>query len=339
MFMNYFCYILFFPMLFISSLMIFLSNSYFSMWMIMEINLISFISMMIFDKLIKYNNLMNYFIIQSFNSYLFLLSSLFLNNNNNSILNFFIMMMNFSMMMKISIFPFHIWYIKIMKNMNWMNIFLLSSFQKIIPLYCLNYIYNLLNILLKINSLMILLSSLMCAIIGINQIFLKLMMSYSSMIQMSWIMIIMFINEKSAILYYLIYMMINFSLMMMFYKFNMNKVSDFHIMKFYNKFLYLMMMLMMMSLAGTPPLLGFLMKWVSVEMINIHIPMFMLMMMIFNSLISMFFYYRIIMNSMLKYYMMMKIKFKMLNINNKINKNVIIMNFMTLFFLMIYEIF
>nr|QVT11082.1 NADH dehydrogenase subunit 2 [Trichogramma chilonis]QVY57589.1 NADH dehydrogenase subunit 2 [Trichogramma chilonis] len=337
MYMNYYIYILFFPMMLISNFMIFLSNTWVTNWMIMEINLISFIMMMIFDKNLKNELLMNYFLLQTFNSYIFLFSSLLMNYMN--MMFFFIFLMNLAMLTKLGIPPFYVWYLKIMMNLNWLNLLFMSTIQKIIPMFIFMMLisFNSKN-LFFFNVLMILFFMFIISILGLNQINMKLILAYSSMIQISWMMMLSYLNELIFLNYFIIYFIISMNLILMFNKMNFLNLNQFSILKFNNKFIYIFMMMLLLSLSSIPPMFGFLMKWISIDLMSKKLLFLMILMMIFNSLVSMFFYIRIMFYSLMLNFYSMKMNFKFLNFKNYMNNN-FLMNWLMFVMLMIYEIF
>nr|YP_009519806.1 NADH dehydrogenase subunit 2 [Trichogramma ostriniae]AOM68239.1 NADH dehydrogenase subunit 2 [Trichogramma ostriniae] len=337
MYMNYYIYILFFPMMLISNFMIFLSNTWITNWMIMEINLISFIMMMIFDKNLKNELLMNYFLLQTFNSYIFLFSSLLMNYM--SMMFFFIFLMNLAMLTKLGIPPFYMWYLKIMMNLNWLNLLFMSTIQKIIPMFIFMMLMSFNNKnLFFFNVLMILFFMFIISIMGLNQVNMKLILAYSSMIQISWMMMLSYLNELIFLNYFIIYFIISMNLIFMFNKMNFLNLNQLSILKFNNKFIYILLMLLMFSLSSIPPMFGFLMKWISIELMSKKLLFFMILMMIFNSLVSMFFYIRIMFYSLMMNFYTMKMNFKFLNFKNYMNNN-FLLNWLMFVMLMIYEIF
>nr|YP_010703316.1 NADH dehydrogenase subunit 2 [Anastatus shichengensis]WCO11519.1 NADH dehydrogenase subunit 2 [Anastatus shichengensis] len=317
-----------------STLLIFISSSWMSMWMIMELNSLSFLMMLIFNKNLKYEIPMIFFLIQSFNSYLFLMSSM-----NLMTFNFFMMIIWFSMISKMGIPPFYLWYLKIMKSINWTNFFFFSTIQKIIPLIILNNsLYFMNNNLMKFFSLNLMLSSIFSSIISMNFTSIKIILSFSSMNQMSWIILISMINELTMINFFLTYLMIMMNLTMIFNKFNINYLNNMNLMKFNNNFSYLLMNLSMFSLASIPPFTGFLMKWISIQMFFNYMNFFMIMILIFSTIISTFIYIRIIFINILNLSISTKMNFKNINFLNLMNFNFPLINWMSLTFLFFYEI-
>nr|QVT11017.1 NADH dehydrogenase subunit 2 [Muscidifurax similadanacus] len=334
MYLNYYSYILFIPMLLITNFLIFITNSLFSMWLIMEINLISFICLLVYDKNIKTENLINYFLVQVFNSYLFLLSMILMNYN---LMNMMIYLMNLSMLIKMGSPPFYMWYLKLLNELNWMNIFFLSTIQKIIPLIILKNIM-IMEVSLFLNLIIMIFSMIYSSIKGLNMVNIKNIFCYSSIIQMSWIVILLMFNEMFSMLYLLIYLIIMLNLCMNFNLMNVNNLLYMYMYKLNNKFNYYMMNLSIISLAAMPPMFGFLMKLSSVQIMNSYLSFFVLMLMILSSLVSMNFYLRIMFNNMIFNSSSMKLNLKFINlIMNKDYKNLMVL-FMMLLMLMMYEL-
>jgi len=333
-YLNYYCYILFTPLLIISILLIFLSNSWFSIWIIIEINLISFICIIIFDKNIKNELIINYFLLQSFNSYLFIISFLLTNTNLNFIIFFFIYL---SILSKIGLPPFHIWYLKLIINLNWINLFFLSSIQKFIPLIILN------NILIKFNNKFLLIYLIIIRIFralkGLNNNNLKIILTYSSIIQISWIILLIFNSEFIIINYYIIYSIILINLVYIFSKFKIELLKNFINIKFNNKNHYFSILTIILSLRSLPPTFGFLLKLISIKFIFLNLNFFLITFIIINSLIRIYFYIKIIFNSIIIYSFINKLNIKILNYKNNYNIKLPIYRLIILKILIIFELF
>nr|YP_010480561.1 NADH dehydrogenase subunit 2 [Nasonia vitripennis]UVN15286.1 NADH dehydrogenase subunit 2 [Nasonia vitripennis] len=333
--MNYYCYIFFIPMVVLTNMLMFILPSWFSMWMVMEINMISFISLIIFDKNIKKESFMNYFLIQTINSYIFLMMSLMLEYNISNDIMF--MLMNFSMINKLGLPPFYFWYLKIMGNMNWINIFLMSTMQKIIPMIIIS---NLLNYKFSVpfNLIIMLISSMYSSIKGLSQSNLKLIFCYSSIIQISWMIIMLIFSEMMSISYFIIYFIISLSLCLIFNNYNMNNMIDMQMMKFNNIITYYMMNFSIFSLASIPPFLGFMMKLIAIKELSNLLSMTTLIIMIISSLISMFFYLRMLFLNIMINAFSKKINYKFINYNNFYNYKIMTMLWMMMVMLMLMEL-
>jgi NADH:ubiquinone oxidoreductase subunit 2 (subunit N) len=197
--------------------------------------LIGFIFILNYDYNLEKYNLLVYYLVQTLRSFIYLFGSILLINKDFGV--FFIIL---SLLTKIGIPPFYLWYLKILNNLNWWNLYLITTLQKIIPIVALN---NTINIkLYEYNLILIILILFRISwrrLIGLNQISLKLIIGYSSIIQLRWIIILIYFNEKLVIEYFLVYLIISGNLIITFKKFNLLYLGDIfsiqisHINKFY----------------------------------------------------------------------------------------------------------
>nr|YP_010241210.1 NADH dehydrogenase subunit 2 [Neostromboceros nipponicus]QTH79147.1 NADH dehydrogenase subunit 2 [Neostromboceros nipponicus] len=312
---------LMFIMIMIMSTMITLnSSSWLNSWMGLEINLMSFLPLMMnFSKSIKLSNsMMIYFMIQASASSILLMMILLMKMeliiNNFWLLN----ILQLSILMKLGASPFHWWITKVTLNIDWINMFLLLTWQKIAPLFILLMINF--NSMIYIFSLFSVISG---AILGLNQSMIKLMLTYSSINQLGWMLMILNLNLMLLIIYLIIYSLINlmiclnFKLNNLVYLNQLIKNNNFNI---YNKIICLSLFL---SLAGLPPLLGFLPK------------LFSLIIMIKNNLIFESFLFSIMSIISLSFYMNPLMSMMLINkINNKWKLNNFYLNIIMINLLM-----
>lgn len=193
--------------------------------------------------------------------------------------------------------------------------------------------------MLYINLLLIIFSSIYSCIINVNSIRIKIIYIYSSIIQISWILILLLLNELYFLNYYLIYCVISINLIYLFNLINLNRINQLIILKFNNKKNYFLIILLIFSLSRIPPFFGFLIKWISIDIIRNFLSFILIFLIIINSLVSIFFYIRVIFNSLIVYYYRKKLNFKYINFNNNYNSKIIYFNWLILVILLIYEIF
>nr|WEF49678.1 NADH dehydrogenase subunit 2 [Synendotendipes sp.] len=284
---------LFLLTLFLGTLISISSSSWFSIWMGLEINLLSFIPLTM-----KSNNLfsseasLKYFLTQALASSILLFSIILLfifmlQSKKN--FNFFInMIFASSLMMKMGMAPFHFWFPIVMEGLNWVNGMILMTWQKIAPMilisYCLNFYFFIFSILI---------STIFGAIGGLNQTSLRKLMAYSSINHLGWMTASILNSQNIWKIYFLFYCFLSISVVLIFNNFkifNLNQIFSF--LNFKN-LLKTIIFIPLLSLGGLPPFLGFFPKWIVIEYLmsmNFYI---LLLTMIYFTLITLFFYLRI----------------------------------------------
>nr|QSS48575.1 NADH dehydrogenase subunit 2 [Kradibia gibbosae] len=319
--------------MYIYNVYMYLMNLYKLLWMLMEINSISFLFMLFFDFYVKTYILMNYYLIQTFMSFIFLFSSM-----NLSYWNMLIYPLTLSLLVKMGMFPFHFWYVKIMKNLSWLSILILSTLQKIIPLMGMNWIININNNINMLIMIILLINMIWAAFTGLNQNSTKLIMTFSSIIHQSWLIWLLFMNELIMISYFIVYFLTSFNIMMLFNMLKFNNLMNSHMMKLMNPMKFYFIAMNFMILTGLPPFFSFLLKLIMIQEIY-FMPINYLIIIIYSSLISLFFYLRILFPFILLHYQSKKINFKLINFKMKMNYKMITMNWILLMFMFSYEIF
>nr|YP_010884441.1 NADH dehydrogenase subunit 2 [Adelges cooleyi]WIW75853.1 NADH dehydrogenase subunit 2 [Adelges cooleyi] len=273
---------MFFMFLTFSTIMSISSMNWMSMWMGLELNLFSIIPIMnMKSSIYSLESTMKYFLIQAFSSIILLMmltfkSFFFLLNLN--------MMIIIPLMIKLSIMPFHLWLPSMIEGLKWSTCFIMFTWQKITPMILISYLN------LNKNLLMLLISLLMInTIFGINQNSIRKIMAMSSINNTSWMLIAILINEKLWINYFLIYSYINILMIMIFYKYNINYINQMKLFNM-NYLLKLNLMMIMFSMMGLPPMLGFMMKWMLIQNLIYMNLYFILMILILMTIMNLMFY-------------------------------------------------
>nr|YP_010602060.1 NADH dehydrogenase subunit 2 [Ocellarnaca braueri]WAM61689.1 NADH dehydrogenase subunit 2 [Ocellarnaca braueri] len=296
------------------------SNSWFSAWMGLEINLLSFIPLMTHSKnSLSTEATLKYFLIQALASIIFLFSTTLMQffSFNSSIFfnNFFIMLISSTLLLKMGAAPFHFWFPGTMEGLNWNNCFILMTWQKIAPLILLSY-------LLKMNlftSIIIVLSVIIGSLGGLNQTSLRKLLAYSSINHLGWLIAAMVCSENLWELYFIIYTFLTLSLIFMFSThqlFHLNQ--SFLTLNSMNSF-KLLLYLTLLSLGGLPPFLGFLPKWMVIQSLVSINSSFITFIMVIMTLITLFYYIRLSFSAFLLNYSQMK----WININSSSNFSLI----------------
>nr|WRK67286.1 NADH dehydrogenase subunit 2 [Nemopistha sinica] len=301
------------------------SNSWIGAWMGLEINLMSFIPLISEDKnLTAAESALKYFLSQAIASSMLLFSILMITNYNIS--QMMEIILDSSLLLKMGAAPFHFWFPEVMEGLTWLNSLILMTWQKIAPFilvsYCLNF---------KFICFIIVTSIILGSIGGLNQINLRSLMAYSSINHIGWMLSSLLISLNYWITYFLIYVMISLSIILTF-----NELNIFYFNQLFstfnndpiNKFLLFCNFL---SLGGLPPFTGFLPKWLIIQNLSLTYTFIISVMVIFT-LLTLFFYVRIT-------YSALTINSSMISWNKNesfsINPFFLIMNFMSLFLLII----
>uniref|UniRef100_A0AAU6QCK3 NADH-ubiquinone oxidoreductase chain 2 n=1 Tax=Seira pallidipes TaxID=3053390 RepID=A0AAU6QCK3_9HEXA len=286
------------------------SNNWFTAWLGLEINLMSMIPLILFKMSSKLSEAsIKYFLSQAIASLIMIISIFVLFNfMENNIMNLNNNMMLLAMLMKTGIPPFHFWFPQIINLMSWIQCFIILTWQKLAPLMLLFLLSN------KAVMISIILAAGIGALGGLNQNNVKIIMAYSSISHSAWMLLAMMESISFLLFYYISYILISTSLILILKKMNINKINETN-MKNISLFDKLTFILNILSLGGMPPLLGFSAKlFIFYSAINSN-SYFMFIFLITSTLISLFFYLR-----MIYFFMTFKYNIMFININKKMNK-------------------
>nr|YP_009114136.1 NADH dehydrogenase subunit 2 [Euphaea ornata]AHC02144.1 NADH dehydrogenase subunit 2 [Euphaea ornata] len=280
-------FLLLFTTLLTGTLISISSNSWLIMWIGLEMNLMSFIPI-IYGNKTPYESeaSMKYFLIQAMASMMLLMSVLSaeMMTNINSWQN---MVLISALLMKMGAAPFHLWFPNVMQGLNWINCFILMTWQKIAPMVMASY--QLLNN--KFINSIIILSVIVGAIGGMNQTSIRKMMAYSSISHIGWLLTALLMSEYYWMTYFIMYTILNMAVIII-----LNSYTMFQLQQIFNtkmeataKFT---MFTSMLSLAGLPPFLGFLPKWMIIQNMIMFKEYLTILIMIMTTLITLYFYLR-----------------------------------------------
>nr|UFZ13164.1 NADH dehydrogenase subunit 2 [Neochauliodes meridionalis] len=307
---------IFISCLLLGTLLAISSNSWLGAWMGLEINLLSFIPLMSNSKNILSNeSALKYFLVQALASSILLFSViLFFISNSYLVIKYqplSQLMINSALLLKMGAAPFHFWFPSVMENLSWINCLILMSWQKLAPLmlisYCLNY-----NFIYFITMMSLMIG----AIGGFNQLNLRSLMAYSSISHLGWMLISMIYSETMWITYYIFYVILSSIIVMFFQSFSLFFMNQMYSMNM-NPYMKFMMMTNMLSLGGLPPFLGFMPKLLVINLLSSNQMYFMIFFMVMLTLITLFYYLRVTYSA----FMLMYPSLKWLdnNLNTKIN--------------------
>nr|YP_009582112.1 NADH dehydrogenase subunit 2 [Nassarius foveolatus]QBK82135.1 NADH dehydrogenase subunit 2 [Nassarius foveolatus] len=270
-------------------------------WAGLEINLIGFLPMLVYQKSVSESqSAVKYFIVQALGSSFLMFGSLLVFNmsftwdmytkiSNPSVLGFIVLMSG--LCIKLGLFPFHYWLPGVMAGLPWVSCLILATWQKLAPLFlalCLLEIsqsYSMVLMLCAISAG----STLIGGVGGMNQTQIRALLAYSSISHLGWMMYALVHSEWTMKMYLGIYVLISISLFMSLWYNDSGMMKDINNLK-NSGFAALTIMLLLLSLGGLPPLLGFISKWL-VIMSSVSGPwMSIVFILILGSLMSLFYY-------------------------------------------------
>nr|QNP09883.1 NADH dehydrogenase subunit 2 [Ochthebius sp. IBE<ESP> AN77] len=266
------------------------SYSWLGMWMGLEINLLSIIPLFSNSKNMMNNEAsMKYFITQSLASTIMLFSIIIMSSNfMDNWENNFNMIFNSSVLTKMGTAPFHFWFPEVMEGLNWSNCLLLLTWQKIAPMILIMY-----NNMTMYFSLIIIFSMLISGISGINQISLRKILAYSSINHIGWMISSLLFMETIWIIYFIIYSITSINIILIFKKFNIFYLKQTFSLMNMNYTLKMFFIFNFMSLGGLPPFLGFMPKWLTIQLMIENNFLLIAIFMVMLTLMTLYFYMRI----------------------------------------------
>ena len=233
-----------------------------------------------------------YFIPQALGSIIIIaFSSLELLINSKNIFIFSNPVIIVALIIKMGGAPLHFWFPQIIIQINYPQISLLLTWQKIAPLFLLSYFINRTLLILFVVA-----RRLVGRIGGLNQTSLKIILTYSSIVHARWIIALTFISPNYFLLYMIIYAVITLNLLRIFHLIKINSVLNF---KPILKISKLLISFSILSIGGLPPFLGFFIKLAAVNLILLNYSTTLSFILVITSLISLFYYFKVIYNFLL----------------------------------------
>nr|AYN73589.1 NADH dehydrogenase subunit 2 [Pogoniulus bilineatus] len=274
------------------------SNHWAMIWTGLEINTLAIIPMIskshhprAVEATIKY------FLVQAIASTMILFSSTInawssgqwditqLTNNTSSLL------LTSAIAMKLGLVPFHFWFPEVLQGSPLTSALLLSTLMKLPPLAILLLTSNSLNPPLLVT--MAIASAALGGWMGLNQTQTRKIMAFSSISHLGWMALIVIFSPKLTLTTFLLYTIMTTSIFLTLNTSNSTKLSTMMASWAKNPPLNAALMLTLLSLAGLPPLTGFLPKWLIIQELTKQEMTSTALTIALLSLLNLFFYLRL----------------------------------------------
>nr|YP_010000821.1 NADH dehydrogenase subunit 2 [Oreocharis arfaki]QOD96746.1 NADH dehydrogenase subunit 2 [Oreocharis arfaki]WAB21659.1 NADH dehydrogenase subunit 2 [Oreocharis arfaki] len=165
--------------------------------------------------------------------------------------------------MKLGLVPFHFWFPEVMQGSSLTTGLLLSTVMKFPPITLLFMTSQSLNPTLL--TTMAILSAAVGGWMGLNQTQIRKVMAFSSISHLGWMAIIITYNPKLTLINFYLYAMMTATVFLMFNWIKALKLSTLMTAWAKSPSLSAILLLTLLSLAGLPPLTGFLPKWLIIQ--------------------------------------------------------------------------
>nr|YP_010957486.1 NADH dehydrogenase subunit 2 [Gadomus longifilis]WMY90813.1 NADH dehydrogenase subunit 2 [Gadomus longifilis] len=192
--------------------------------------------------------------------------------------------------LKMGIAPVHFWLPEVLQGLDLITGLILSTWQKLAPFILMCQIMPVHPGLMTVLGVT---STLVGGWGGLNQTQLRKIMAYSSIGHFGWMILVMQFNQQLALITLVIYIVMTFSVFMIFKVNSALTINTLAISWAKSPVLTAVTPLVLLSLGGLPPLLGFLPKWLILQELVKQDLSFVASITALSSLLSLYFYLRI----------------------------------------------
>nr|YP_009349365.1 NADH dehydrogenase subunit 2 [Xenus cinereus]AQD17353.1 NADH dehydrogenase subunit 2 [Xenus cinereus] len=165
--------------------------------------------------------------------------------------------------MKLGLVPFHFWFPEVLQGSTLTTALLLSTMMKFPPITILFLTSHSLNPTLL--TTMAIASAGLGGWMGLNQTQVRKILAFSSISHLGWMAIIIIYNPKLTLLTFYLYTLMTATVFLSLSTIKSLKLSTMMISWTKTPMLNATLMLTLLSLAGLPPLTGFLPKWLIIQ--------------------------------------------------------------------------
>uniref|UniRef100_A0A1X9ZNP8 NADH-ubiquinone oxidoreductase chain 2 n=1 Tax=Decemunciger sp. AB-2017 TaxID=1980157 RepID=A0A1X9ZNP8_9ANNE len=263
------------------------AENWLTIWMGLEINLYCFLPMILSNsKNQEKEAAAKYFITQAIASAMIMFAFL----EHTSVTSYTSSLMFMGLIIKIGVAPGHFWLPSVMNAISWWLCWVLSSIQKLAPMMMIMCVASFSPLM---SAFCAGASSIVGGILGLNQTLFRVLLAYSSIGHMGWVLAASMVNKQISMFYFICYLLIITSL---FFFMDYLKSSSGNFMKMTetSPIFLVSFSFMFISLSGLPPFLGFFPKLMTLKVLMEAKLLVLMIFMVIGSVMNMYYYLKMI---------------------------------------------
>nr|WPW59767.1 ND2 [Subdoluseps nilgiriensis] len=200
-------------------------------------------------------------------------------------------MLTLALSMKLGLAPLHFWLPEVLQGTTLSTALLITTWQKLAPISLLYLTHN------TINPSMLLAMGLLSTVVGgwggLNQTQTRKIMAFSSIAHLGWMAAITTINPNILLLNLTLYITMTTTTFMMLIFTTSKTIKDMTMSWTISPAVTAMMLVLLLSLGGLPPLTGFMPKWLILQELTTNNLSMTATILALSALLSLFFYLRL----------------------------------------------
>lgn len=267
------------------------SPSLFLSWVGLELNTLAFLPLLLSKKSkLTREASIKYFLTQTLASVLILVGGLWSLTPLTGVTTIILLL---GLRIKLGAAPFHRWVLSVAEARGWVPLFILLTIQKINPLLIL-WIFCHLRMPLFYATVLICL--IVGGLAGLTQTRIRSILTFSSINHVGWLITALRFSLGVGVYYFFIYLTTLLCSILIFHIFNVSHINQLPLLNFKPRS-QILLFFTLLSLGGLPPFLGFLPKWIILQLTVSYSLLLIGGVIISMRLVVLFFYLRLIFSS------------------------------------------
>nr|QXG82712.1 NADH dehydrogenase subunit 2 [Eutropis multifasciata] len=200
-------------------------------------------------------------------------------------------MLTLALTMKLGLAPLHFWLPEVLQGTSLKAALIIATWQKLAPTALLFMTHD------SINPTILLTMGIMSTLTGgwggLNQTQTRKIMAFSSIAHLGWMASILTLNPNIMLLNLTLYIIMTTPMFMMLMFTSSKTIKDLTTAWSISPQMTALMLMLLMSLGGLPPMTGFMPKWLILQEMTTHTLTTTTVMLALSALLSLFFYLRL----------------------------------------------